>query len=261
MKRIIRLTESDLTRIVKRVINENKNNTRYYTNRNLRRLGRTPVVMVESIDEYAPLLSEGILDTVKEKISSLIDKSKTFIREKAEDLKDSIKDSFDKPLDEIITSIMLTMINEQEMIQTPSGEIIEIVFDWLEGIYNGQSPNTQRIIYSGFSVALQQINLNNGITPMNELVPWKVESLLLCLETYDELNKKKECPICLDEVKIINILRTNCNHDFCGECIMKKLDTDRSKCSPNCPMCRTDIKTMEIKCPEIYHEFCEKYSN
>jgi len=165
-----------------------------------------------------------------------------------------------KPLDEIITSIMLTMINEEEMIQRPSGEIIEIVFDWLEGIYNGQSPNTQRIIYSGFSVALQQINLNNGITPMNELRLWKVESLLLCLETYDELNKKKECPICLEEVKTINILTTNCNHEFCGECIMKKLDTDRSKCTPNCPMCRRDIKTMEIKCPEIFNEFCDKYS-
>jgi len=29
MKKIIRLTESDLARIVRRVINENKNNTRY----------------------------------------------------------------------------------------------------------------------------------------------------------------------------------------------------------------------------------------
>ena len=102
MTKVIRLTESDLTRIVKRVINENKNNTRYYSNRNLRRLGRTPVVMVESIDVYRPILmTEGILETFKEKLVSAVDKSKTFIREKAEDIKDSIEDSFDKQLDEI----------------------------------------------------------------------------------------------------------------------------------------------------------------
>jgi len=102
MKKIIRLTESDLARIVRRVINENKNNTRYYSNRNLRRLGRTPVVMVESIDVYRPILmTEGILENFKEKLSSLFDKSKEFLREKAEDIKESIEDSFDKPLDEI----------------------------------------------------------------------------------------------------------------------------------------------------------------
>ena len=102
MAKVIRLTESDLARIVRRVINENKNNTRYYSNRNLRRLGRTPVVMVESIDVYRPILmTEGILENFKEKLSSLFDKSKEFLREKAEDIKESIEDSFDKPLDEI----------------------------------------------------------------------------------------------------------------------------------------------------------------
>jgi len=166
-----------------------------------------------------------------------------------------------KPLEEIITNIVITTVRDEQTLRTPSGEIVEIVFDWLEGIYNGQTPNTQRKIYIGFNIALQQIDLNNGLPGMNELRRWKVDSLLLCLETCDELNKKKECPICLDEVKTINILKTNCNHEFCDKCIMKKLEIDRSKCTPNCPMCRTDIKTMEIKCPEIFNEFCEKYSN
>jgi len=68
MKKVIRLTESDLTRIVKRVINEEKNQ-KYYSQRNLRRLGRTPVVMVESIDVYRPILiNEGVLEKFKEKL-------------------------------------------------------------------------------------------------------------------------------------------------------------------------------------------------
>ena len=83
MKKVIRLTESDLATIVIRVINENKiqNNTRYYNNRNLRRLGRTPVVMVESIEDYRLLLNEGILDTIKDKLMSLLDGAKDFFKE------------------------------------------------------------------------------------------------------------------------------------------------------------------------------------
>ncbi len=79
MKKIIKLTEGDLANIVRQVIIEEKNsnnNQRYYSQRNLRRLGKTPVVMVESIDVYRDLLSEGIIDNLKGKISSLVDKSK-----------------------------------------------------------------------------------------------------------------------------------------------------------------------------------------
>jgi Ring finger domain len=176
-------------------------------------------------------------------------------------IEDLMEQHPNKPLEEIITTIVLDIIRQEQIIGTPNNDVVDIVFDWLESYYNGQSPNIQRRIYNGFNLALQQININNnGLSPINELRRWKVESLLLCLETRDELNKKTECPICLEEVKTINILKTNCNHEFCGECIMKKLETDRSRCAPNCPMCRTDIKTMEIKCPEIFNEFCEKYS-
>jgi hypothetical protein len=113
MKKVIKLTESDLARIVKRVINENKNNTRYYSNRNLRRLGRTPVVMVESIDDYGPMLmTEGVLEKFKEKLESLVDKSKTFIIEKAEDIKESIENNFGKTLDEITLDDIKNKLNE-----------------------------------------------------------------------------------------------------------------------------------------------------
>jgi hypothetical protein len=103
MKKVIRLTESDLATIVRRVINENKiqNNTRYYSNRNLRRLGRTPIVMVESIEDYRPLLNEGIIDTVKEKITSFFEKSKDLFKEKTESMINSVEDYFDNDIDNI----------------------------------------------------------------------------------------------------------------------------------------------------------------
>ena len=116
MKKIIRLTESDLTRIVRKVISENQkqNNTRYYSNRNLRRLGRTPVVMVESIDVYRPILmTEGILDTIKDKITSLLDKSKDFFKKKAEIMKDNVENYFNKDIDDITLNDVKSKIDNE----------------------------------------------------------------------------------------------------------------------------------------------------
>lgn len=117
MANIVRLTESDLARIVKRVIREeqnNRHNQKYYSQRNLRRLKTTPVVMVESIESYRPLLSEGMLDKFKEKISSVVNDSSEYITRKAEMLKENIEDFFGKPLNEItfedITSKLKEMI-------------------------------------------------------------------------------------------------------------------------------------------------------
>ena len=117
MANIVKLTESDLARIVKRVIKEeqnNRHNQKYYSQRNLRRLKTTPVVMVESIESYRPLLSEGMLDKFKEKISSVVNDSSEYITRKAEMLKENIEDFFGKPLNEItfedITSKLKEMI-------------------------------------------------------------------------------------------------------------------------------------------------------
>ena len=101
MKKIVRLTESDLTRIVRRVIIENKkqNNDRYYSNRNLRRLSKTPVIMIESIEQYRPfILNEGLFDIFTDKISSALDGMSKFFKEKANKLKDNVEDYFDKSL-------------------------------------------------------------------------------------------------------------------------------------------------------------------
>lgn len=138
MANIVKLTESDLARIVKRVIREeqnNRNNQKYYSQRNLRRLGRTPVVMVESIDVYGPLLSEGVLDNIREKLISAINKSEDFIYEKAEQLSDNIQNFFNKPLNEItfedITSKLKEMIGGNSGFGTVQMESRKRKYDFL----------------------------------------------------------------------------------------------------------------------------------
>jgi len=89
---------------------------------------------------------------------------------------------------------------------------------------------------------------------------WKVQPMMLCLETASELAVEVDCPICFDAVKQIQTLTTNCNHVFCKDCLCKHLDNTRVDASPACPMCRTTIKTVEIKDIDFYDELYDKYT-
>lgn len=94
----------------------------------------------------------------------------------------------------------------------------------------------------------------------NKNTIWTVQPMMLCLETSDELAVEVDCPICLDAIKQIQTLTTNCQHVFCKDCLCKHLDNTRVDASPACPMCRTTIKTVEIKDIDFYDELYDKYT-
>jgi hypothetical protein len=45
-----------------------------------------------------------------------------------------------------------------------------------------------------------------------------------------------DCPICLTELNLQKVYKTNCNHRFHEDCMIKW-----QKLKPNCPMCRENI--------------------
>ena len=53
---------------------------------------------------------------------------------------------------------------------------------------------------------------------------------------------KIECPICLNEIESDNICRTECNHQFCTECLTKWL-LEKKKLT--CPSCRERVKSYQ----------------
>lgn len=55
--------------------------------------------------------------------------------------------------------------------------------------------------------------------------------------TNDEDNR--ECPICYTDFDDYNTVRTNCNHLFCKDCILKVIDHGNH----SCPYCRTPLKS------------------
>jgi len=52
-----------------------------------------------------------------------------------------------------------------------------------------------------------------------------------------------DCPVCYDEIKINNAVKTKCNHYFCLGCIKEYCSHNKDKtCEPTCPLCRETIR-------------------
>lgn len=68
--------------------------------------------------------------------------------------------------------------------------------------------------------------------------------------TSNDENTTCECPICLESIEYIKIQKTNCNHEFCNECMKKALTkTLETRTFATCPLCRTHIKTLSLFAP------------
>ena len=71
-----------------------------------------------------------------------------------------------------------------------------------------------------------------------------------------------ECAICLnDEISSSDIVRLNCEHQFCGDCVISTLKTHKksSEFEPRCALCRTDIseiKTNNVDVQAKIQEYC-----
>jgi len=71
-----------------------------------------------------------------------------------------------------------------------------------------------------------------------------------------------ECAICLnDEISSSDIVRLNCEHQFCGDCIISTLKTHKktSEFEPRCALCRTDISEIKTNNADVQskiQEYC-----
>ena len=69
----------------------------------------------------------------------------------------------------------------------------------------------------------------------DEQVPQFIKDELKQLLT--ELNKRVQCPICLDDMQPSDLGISNCGHKYCQSC----LDTLKAQPDPKCAVCRRKI--------------------
>jgi hypothetical protein len=63
-------------------------------------------------------------------------------------------------------------------------------------------------------------------------------------------NEEEECPICLDNVKCIKLVKLNCDHKFCVRCIVKSVKMVRNNYS--CALCRCVVETVRVYDTDTY---------
>lgn len=75
-------------------------------------------------------------------------------------------------------------------------------------------------------------------------------------------NTKIECPICYETIPNSQIIRTDCGHNYCKECLIKYFKSlNGSNAPPTCACCRKVMMMLEIKNKKMRDEIQKKYCN
>ena len=69
-----------------------------------------------------------------------------------------------------------------------------------------------------------------------------------------------DCSVCLENYNKNKELILNCNHSFCGDCIVNIIEKNIEKKSvPPCPLCRTNIVSVKMYDNELYNDFTNRF--
>jgi hypothetical protein len=80
---------------------------------------------------------------------------------------------------------------------------------------------------------------------------------MICYKNVDISDVLCECAICYD-TKIGNDLVTlNCNHAFCGECVVGIIKNNNKVIVPSCALCRENIKSITYSDTNFENEMME----
>ena len=102
------------------------------------------------------------------------------------------------------------------------------------------------------------INLSSHFEAVSGNIPfvphvnkYKINPVLVL----DELEEGVEdCAICYESIKCMDLVKLNCEHKFCGDCINSSLKAHNNMyCGPSCALCRTPMVSFNVKNQEIYN--------
>jgi hypothetical protein len=78
----------------------------------------------------------------------------------------------------------------------------------------------------------------------------KKHNFITTIETEKYTDEEEECPICLDNVKCIKLVKLNCDHKFCVRCVIKSVKMNRNNYS--CALCRCVVETVRVYDTDTY---------
>jgi hypothetical protein len=136
---------------------------------------------------------------------------------------------------------------------------------------NSSESNTNNInsyvrnLIDEFNLAATTVNTNTNTNTniINDLKSFRFDiSLILDTNSDTSSNTICECGICLEQnIEKKNMVNLNCNHSFCGNCVVRVLEMTSPSKIPCCAFCRTNIVNIKTNNSDNYTqlaEFCKE---
>ena len=96
-------------------------------------------------------------------------------------------------------------------------------------------------------------------TPLGEHV--RNIDVILHNETIED-GVECECPVCYCALDTETILKTNCNHSYCKNCIVRHVTSFLTKITvPTCPFCREHIVSIQVPNEQLIGEVTQSFTN
>jgi hypothetical protein len=124
---------------------------------------------------------------------------------------------------------------------------------------NTNTTNYIRNLIDEFNLAAATVNTNTNTNIINDLKSFRFD-ISLNLDTNSDTTSAIdcECGICLEQnIEKKNMVNLNCNHSFCGNCVVRVLEMTSPSKIPCCAFCRTNIVNIETSSSDKYTQLAE----
>jgi hypothetical protein len=116
--------------------------------------------------------------------------------------------------------------------------------------------NTRREYMEYITDVLILTMLNNMLSQnIEETIPPRKLNIVSDVDVtmLDDKNIYPDCSICLEKVDSCKIVKLNCKHEFCNECIIKTIKTENRN-TLCCALCRAEISNITSRCENVQNE-------
>jgi hypothetical protein len=161
-----------------------------------------------------------------------------------------------KTLKEIILIKITNLINQIILEDYTVEDAVYRLKEYMQSMYNNQPNNIRQEMHQAFMESIQILYDNIIVDqPENETnnntntINTKLDLLI-----NESLCKEDECCICFQKMDIKKFIKTNCNHEYCFECIPKIIKNNKNSGKDVCcPLCRTVINEVTFKDLELFY--------
>lgn len=148
---------------------------------------------------------------------------------------------------------LYTAMNRALLLYNNSAQPLAELSDFYADYFLDDYTNQEQEVNRDFEYYLNLYQTQQNANAINKHK--KIEHCIMLVDN-DPTNEQINCPVCYEEFETARVVTTNCNHDYCVECISKIIEhTD----NPQCALCRQKINNIQTRCVEIHHEIQTKY--